>query len=139
MVGSRLRVQYAVPPQQLLIRNHTLPGNPDENVEVIGQNGVGEDLNPAEIRNFPDHPTKRFLAAFIEKKFAVNGPRHAMVTGLIPARVDLDPVPAHNGKLKVPRRASELAEYPIHGQTACPRLAAKRASGRSPVLLGLRE
>ena len=49
-------------------------GHPRQDVEMIGHHGVGDDLDPAERRLFPQHRRQPFLRRVRYKPLAANDP-----------------------------------------------------------------
>jgi hypothetical protein len=64
-------------------------------MEVIGEDGISEDMHPAIVGHLPKLPAEDFLCGIVEQTLAVHRPGHAMVNSLALGGGDLDARSSH--------------------------------------------
>jgi hypothetical protein len=75
-------MQELVAAEQLGVGDGGALGDVNEDVEVVGEDGVSDDLDVAEFGDLPDHFAKDLAGRFVKKRFAVYAARHEMVVGI---------------------------------------------------------
>jgi len=107
-------------------------------MEVIRKDCVSDDLQPAVIGDSPDHPSEHFLVGLLEKPFPVYGTGDTMIAGFPVARVYLDSVPPHFGRLVQPIPRGYARLYPNYGRCVCPRALGRWVKSVPPLLAQVR-
>lgn len=58
-------------------------GNMDQYMEVIGHDGVGDDVNAAKLRHLPEHGDQDLASPRVEQGPALHAPGHAVINGIV--------------------------------------------------------
>jgi len=90
-----LGIEHLVAPQQFFIAEGLGLGNPDQDVEMIGEDGPGQDLHPAVVGHGPELPTEILLIHRIKQPFPVNCPADAVIHSFRLLWLDFDPSCSH--------------------------------------------
>ena len=95
LVPGRLGIEEPVTPQQFRVGDYGLLRYAHEHMEMVGENGVGEDLDPAVFGHLPELPAQDLLGRTVEEPCSGHRPAQAMVHGLAGLRRHLDPRLSH--------------------------------------------
>ena len=91
LVPGRMGIEEPVTPQQFRVGDYGLLRYAHEHMEMVGEDGVGEDLDPAVFGHLPELPAQDLLGRTVEKPCSGHRPAQAMVYGLAGLRRHLDP------------------------------------------------
>jgi hypothetical protein len=87
-----------------------------EDVEMVGEDRVGVDVDAAEFGDLPELFAQNFAGRFVEEAFAVHDAGDAVIDGIAGLGRDLDSGFAHKAPRNAPRHNQQLTQ-PF---SACP-------------------
>jgi hypothetical protein len=83
LVPGRARVQRLVAAEQFRVGRELFLRHAHEDMEMVTEDGVGKDLNPAEIGDLPELFAQNLLRRIVEDSFAVHRAGHAMAVPIL--------------------------------------------------------
>jgi hypothetical protein len=74
-------VEHLEAPEQFLVRDIGFARHADKQMEVVGHDGVGEDVDAAEVCDLPELFAEDLLGGVVEVSLAIDGAGDAVVDG----------------------------------------------------------